>query len=127
MAMQAAAHRRGVRVIVVDSVVIGASNGQVVHIRLAAVLPRLEMVDLAFIGRIIAFCPRAGGVFGGGHQPLLFGSEPGSPIEVDWALEGMDEGDKADLGKLFSTNLAPEISAPLVICSVTSSPPPLKI
>ena len=105
--MQAAAHRRGVRVIVVDAVVIGASNGQVVHIRLAAVLPRLEMVDLAFIGRIIALRPRAGGVFGSGHQPLLFRGEPRGPIEVDRALEGMDEGDKSNLGKLFLHQLGP--------------------
>ena len=67
IAIKAAANRWGVRVIVVDAVVIGASNGQVVDIRLAAVLPRLEMVNLAFIGRIIAFRPWAGGVFGGGH------------------------------------------------------------
>ena len=58
-------------VIVVDAVVIRAGDGEIFGVRFTAVAPRGEVVDLAFIGGVIALRPRAGGVFRSGHGPLL--------------------------------------------------------
>lgn len=96
---EATAARWGIRVIVVDAVVIWAAGREVGHIGIAAVLPGFEVVDLALIRGIVAPRPRADGVFSGGHEPLLLVGHALGAVEVHRALEGMHEGDKAALGK----------------------------
>ena len=69
------------------------------HIGLAAVFPRLQVVNLALISRIVALGPRAGGVFRTCHQSLLIGGMPRGAIQVHRPLIGMDEGDESAFGK----------------------------
>ena len=59
--------------------------------------PCPQVVHLAFIRRIVAFDPRAYRIFGSSHEPLLFTGHAFRAVEVDRALEGVDEGDKAAL------------------------------
>ena len=59
--------------------------------------PRLQVVHLAFIRRIVAFGPRAYRIFRGGHKPLLFAGHALRAVEIDRTFVGMDEGDKPAL------------------------------
>ena len=59
--------------------------------------PRLQVVYLAFIRRIVAFDPRANRIFGSSHEPLLFTGHAFRAVEIDRALEGVNEGDKPAL------------------------------
>ena len=74
---------------------VGAAHDQVFHIRLPTVTPRLEVVDLGEIGRLVAARPGAAWVFCSGHDALFVIGHARRAVEVDRPFFGVHERDVA--------------------------------
>ena len=90
------------RIIVIDRVVVGTQRHQVGHIRRPAILEAGEVMNLRVLSRCVASRPRARRVLRRQREALLGVGETARHVQVHRAVVGMDEGDEADVGKLFA-------------------------
>ena len=90
-----------VGVVVVDAVVVGAQEGQVLDVGETACLPGDDVVDLAVIGRLVAARPGTRLGFGAQGEALFPVGVALYPVGVDGAFYWVDDGGIPDGGEFM--------------------------